>query len=212
MSTSTLRAIEGGRPAALDRVVATAKKMEEHEEIDRWQFADDVAEAVDSLSEHQNGFGAAAQDPKANTGLYRAIDEVNDRIAKAGVVTVGRQSIVGAYTTAKVWPPEERVQGANYWAHFELRSRAYTNRRQVLERLVRRHKGTVSTPQVRLWKSDSNPVDLTPRDERLEKRLRTGLRAWASPQAFTNLHEDDRTAAVRILNKLVNEIVAGEFK
>ena len=50
--------------------------MEEHEEVDRWQFADDVQEAIDSLSEGQNGFGP---DPSGvNTGLYRAIDELSD--------------------------------------------------------------------------------------------------------------------------------------
>lgn len=198
--------------SALERVVATARKMEEHEEFDRWQFADDVREAVDELSEHQNGFGAPEK-PTTNTGLYAAIDKVNNQVASAGVVSVGRQSIVAAYTTAKAWPKGERVVGANYWAHFELRAREYDGRRQqILNRLVKQHKSTVSTPQVRLWKSSTKPMDITPRHERLEKKIRAALRSWASPQKFTQLHPDEQNLAEKLLYQLAGEISRGEFK
>jgi hypothetical protein len=40
----------------LDFLWAKAWKMEEHDEFDRWQFADDVLEAVDALSESQKRF------------------------------------------------------------------------------------------------------------------------------------------------------------
>ncbi len=204
------------RSSALARVVATAKKMEEHEEFDRWQFADDVAEAVDELANGENGFDRSDRDKagrgSADTGFFRALDQVNDAVSAAGVVTVGRGSIRGAYGTAKAWPPEIRVEGANYWAHYELQGQAYnTRRQQILQRLVKLHKGTVSTPQVRLWKSNSKPADLTPRDQKLENKLRSALRSWASPQKFTQLHQDEQQAAQTILRNLAGEIARGDF-
>jgi hypothetical protein len=169
MSETALDVLEGGRSDALDRVIADAKRIEEHEEVDRWQFADDVREAVDDLAEGQNGFGPESG---VNTGLYRAIDEVNDRIRKAGIVSVGRQSIVGAYRTAQAWPSEARVSKATYWAHYELRGKEYDGIRQKALRRLAERQERVGPKDVRLWKSSQKPTVVTSFLTRVEKRIR----------------------------------------
>ena len=209
MSAAELPLAQG---EALARVVAVAVRMEQHEQVDRWEFAYDVKDAVEELSgSPQNGFEVR---DGLRTGLNEALDRVQDEIKKAGAPDVAsRETIRGSFHTAVAWPMDERVEGANYWAHFELRAKEYQARRQaILSRLVRESStGRVGTKQVRLWKSNSRAVDLTPRDERLARSIRAALRRWASPQKFTQLHPDEQTAAVNILNQFANEIALGEF-
>ena len=197
---------------ALDRVVAAAKRIEEHEEVDRWEFADDVREAVDQRGESQNGFETQQRMGPAPKGFYAAIDEVTERLTEENIVSVGRQSIVGAYTTAKVWPPEDRVEGATYWAHHELRGRDYEGRRKrALERLVARS-GThrVGPKDVRLWKSSTRPSDMTPFIEKVDRRVRSAIKSAAAP--WNGVAEGDRMEIARNLRRLADEIQADEFK
>lgn len=207
-----MSAAEVTQDSALSRVVAVALRMEEHEQVDRWELADDVKEAVQELTgESENGFRI---EEKYHSGLYAALDTVQEEIKKGGAPDVAsRDTIRGSYHTAIAWPEEERVDGANYWAHFELRAKEYQGRRQaILRRLVRESSSKrVGTKQVRLWKSNSRTVDLTPRDEKLAKGVRAALRRWASPQKFSQLHEDEQQAAISVLNRLITEITAGEF-
>lgn len=197
---------------ALDRVVSAARRLEEHEEVDRWEFAEDVREAVDEQTDDQNGFGHPDQHPHTKTGLYAAIDGVNAALADAGIISVGRSSIVGAYTTAKAWPEEERVEGATYWAHYELRGRDYDGRRQkALQRLVNRsQKGRVGPRDVRLWKSSIRPSDITPFLEKVERRVRVAIKSAAAPWA--GVSETDRDAIGRMLKRIADEIQTGEFR
>ncbi len=48
MSTTELRLVEEVG-SALSRVIDVALRMQEHEEVDRWEFADDIAAAVAEL-------------------------------------------------------------------------------------------------------------------------------------------------------------------
>lgn len=199
---------------ALDRVVAAARQMEAHEDVDRWEFSSDVAEAVDAvMAGVQNRFELVGRGQR-HPGFNEALDKVNGEITKAGVLSVGRQSIVGAYTTAKAWPQESRVEGATYWAHYELRAKDYDQRRNsILSGLVRKSRdGRIGPKDVRLWRSNLRQPDMTPRDEKLEKGLRSALRRWATPQAFRQLHQDEQAAAVKILRRLAGEIELGEFE
>jgi hypothetical protein len=52
----------------------------------------------------------ARQEGRQACRAYTAIDTVNDEIKKAGVIALGRQSVVAAYTTAEAWPEEDRVE------------------------------------------------------------------------------------------------------
>jgi hypothetical protein len=209
MSTA-LEVLPGGKPVALERVVEAARRLEEHEEVDRWEFADDVREAVDALAESQNGFETRGMGPAAQ-GFYAAIDEVNSALTDAGIITVGRQSIVGAYTTAKAWPAEDRVEGATYWAHYELRGRDWDNRRaRVLRRLLTESsRGRVGPQIVRTWKASVRPADLTPFLDKVERRLRSAIHAATKP--WNQVAEDDRQEIGRILRRLADEVQTGEF-
>ena len=195
---------------ALTRVVQAARRLEEHEEVDRWELADDVREAVDERSDDQNGFGHP-EHSHTKTGLYAAIDQVNDALYEAGVISVGRESIVGAYTTAKAWPSEERVEGATYWAHYELRSRMFDGRRQrALQRLVEHSRtGRVGPKDVRLWKSSRQPTAVQPFLYQIEEAVRGALLRKGRP--WDKVGDDDRAAINRILRDIGGEIVRGEF-
>ena len=209
--SEALKVLEGGKTDALARVVEAAKRLEEHEEVDRWEFADDVREAVDALSSNQNGFGLS-QGAGDRTGLYAAIDEVNSALYDAGVISVGRQSIVGSYATAKAWPATERVRGATYWAHYELRGREWEGRRQrALLRLVSESsKGRVGPQIVRTWKASVTPTDLTPFLEKVDKRVRSAIKSAATP--WDRVTDDDRQQIAISLRRLADEIQAGEFR
>jgi hypothetical protein len=213
---SALEVLPGGRTDALDRVVAAAKKMEEHEEIDRWEFADDVREAVDGLAKGQNGFDLSDRKAgpgrgKEGSGFYAAIDEVNSALYKAGVISVGRQSIVGAYTTAKSWPVDARVEGATYWAHHELRGREFDGRRnRVLLRLVQQNTtGRVGPKEVRLWKSSQRSNVVRPFLEQIESAVRGVLLRKGNP--WDRVSDDDRDWIARMLREVAGEIVREEF-
>lgn len=214
MSATELRLVTTGD--ALARVVDVALRMQEHEEVDRWEFADDVAEAVEEQmdgTEAQNRF--VLREPGAKTGINKALDKVRDEIRDAGAPDVAsKETVRGAFWTATAWPVEERVQGANYWAHYELRAKEYDGQRSaILKRLVARSTdGRVGTKDVRLWKSDRRPADLTSRDEKLDRRLRTALRGWASPQKFTQLAVDEQQGAAKTLYRLAREVETGEFE
>lgn len=208
MSEMVLDLIQGGKTDALDRVIADAKKMEEHEEVDRWQFSDDVCEAVDAIAGAQNGFELVASGQRA-PGFYRAIDEVNSAVRKAGVISVGRESIVGAYKTAQVWPPETRVKNATYWAHYELRGKEYDRvREKALKRLADRQE-RVGPRDVRLWKSSRKTTIVTPFLTQVENRLRGALKRGV---VWSHIADGDRDAIVQILRTLADEVDSGAFR
>lgn len=200
---------------ALDRVVEAAKRMEQHEEVDRWEFADDVRDAVDEQAIGQNGFDRSARDRagrgSADTGFNVAIDRVNSRLYDEGIISVGRQSIVGAYTTAKAWSPEDRVEGATYWAHHELRGRDYDGRRsKVLRRLVAQNqRGRVGPKEVRLWKSSQRTEPMTPFLDQVEKAVRGALLRKGAP--WNTMAEGDRDAIARMMRDIGGEVARGEF-
>lgn len=194
---------------ALERVVATARRMEQHEEVDRWDFADDVHEAINDERGPETVSGPRQGNQHSMSGFYRAVDKVNDSLRKAQVTSVGRSSIVGAYATAEAWPEEDRVEGANYWAHYELRGRDYTNRKQVLERLVEKTDGPVGTPRVRLWKSDQKHEKTVPFLDQVERGVRGFLKRKGNP--WDRVADDDRQQIARMLRAVAAEIAAGEF-
>lgn len=207
MSETALTVVPGNRSAALDRVVADAKKMEEHEEVDRWQFSDDVQEAVDDIARPETVSGLARGNRHQDSGFYRAIDEVNSHIKKAGVLVIGRDSIVGAYKTAQAWPPDTRVENATYWAHYELRAKEYDrNRQTALRKLATR--GKVGPKDVRLWKSSRKPTVVTPFLTQVENRVRLALKRGV---VWNQLGEGDRQEIVRVLYAIAGEVERGTF-
>jgi hypothetical protein len=208
MSEAVLEVMQGGKSAALDRVVADAKKMEEHEEVDRWQFSDDVLEAVEDISRPETVSGLHKGNRHEDSGFYQAIDEVNGHIKKAGVISVGRDSIVGAYKTAQAWPQDTRVENATYWAHYELRGKEYEQSRQrALRRLVA-GQGRVGPKDVRLWKSSRKPTVVTPFLTQIENRVRAALKRGV---VWNQLADGDRAEIVRILYALAGEVERETF-
>lgn len=210
MTTPKLQVVNGGKPAALDRVIATARRMQEHEEIDRWEFSDDVAEAV--VSRVETVLTLARGNRHQDSGLNTALEEVRLAIKRAGVEEVASiDTVRGAYHTARAWPATERVAGANYWAHYELRAREYDGRRQtILRRLVERSTtGHVGTPDVRLWKSSRKPAEMVPWLVQIDKGLRGVLNRKVV--SWSRLSEDDRRAIVKMLQQIANEVSAEEF-
>jgi hypothetical protein len=119
---------------------------------------------------------------------------------------------VAAYTTAKAWPADTRVDRATYWAHHELRGRDYDNRRgRILQRLVRETKAVRVGPKaVRTWKADQRPGVVTPFLEQIEAAVRQTLKRKGSP--WDRVAENDRDAISRILRDIAGEVARGEFR
>lgn len=212
MSTAELRVVKN--ESAMDRLVEVALRLENDENVDHWELADSTLDAVEER-------GANAVDGISgrghSTGLFAVLDEIRHELTEAGATQVAsKRTLRNAYSTARAWAPEDRVDGANYWAHYELAGSKWENRKRILNRLVDEHrrngrKGLIGTPEVRLRKSVDNKPDLRSRDVKLDAGLRSVLRRWASPQSFTQLHNDEQDAAVRILESLANEIRSGGF-
>lgn len=209
----TVVELDARRRSATQKLIDVALRLERDENVDHWELADSTLGAVEERIETPStAFG-----PGNRTGLYSVLDEIRAELYEAGATNVAtKRTLRNAYRTAQAWPPDDRVDGANYWAHYELAGSKWQKRKRILGRLVQEHqrngrKGLIGTPEVRLRKSEDNKPDLRPRDVKLDADVRRVLRRWASPQSFTQLHSDEQDAAVRILETLANEIRAGNL-
>jgi hypothetical protein len=215
LSTTELRVIPGGREREF-RFTATrvALEMEAHLDTDPWALGDALLKDIGII-------GAGSNDP-TKTGLFAKVDEIRNEMLEVGALTVAKKTgtLTEAYRTARHWPPEHRRPDiATYFAHARFRNKDYQGERgaKKLEQLHRKTKGRRVTPDdVRLWReaqqraAGNMPAPLS-RDEMLDRKLRTALRGWASPQTFAQLHEDEQETAAALLQRLAGEIRRGEF-
>ncbi len=204
------------RTTATERLIEVALRLERDEDVDHWELADTTLEAVEERL--GNAVDGVSSRQGQTTGIYAVLDEIRSELQEAGAANVAaKRTLRNAYSTAATWPLEDRVEGANYWAHYELAGAKWTNRKRILQRLVddRRKqggKGLIGTPQVRLRKSDETKPDLRPRDEKLDASIRSAVHRWASPQEFSRLASEEQDMALKVIEQVAREMRAGEFE
>jgi hypothetical protein len=218
----------GSRPAErpvslkLERLVKHLAQIDQGGEHDLWETADLTWDFIADALPMSTGQGRSAGTPRTSEVSFRseaareAAREVTGRLRSDGVLVDGREAsertLLEWAETASIWPPDERVEAASFYAHRALNPPKYggTRRTRLLRLQAKSATGRVTEPQVRQWIRDRKPGEKQTFLEKVERRLRSAVKSAAAPWEATE--HDDRMKIAKILREIAGEIERGEFR
>lgn len=209
MSTPELHVIEGGGvDEAMEKLLADARLMHEHRQVDRWRLGDDAVEVV--RKKHPDAFPRAG---KADSGLGKTLEKISADVQKVAP-TITTKVVATCFDTARAWPEEQRLYDkASFSAHKVFNAARFDNRRAKLLRDLADRSSTgyvvFRTAQLRAGDDITRPPVKTPLDK-TEVQLAATLRRLWNP--VDRVGPDDRKAVGLILRRLAASFETGDFK
>lgn len=188
-------------------MTATERLVEllRNEESKAWQKADATLDAVNDGWEGRTSPTLSG----VNSGLQARIVEVWEELVDADLPEQPAISTVSKwYGVAKAWPPETRVKGASYMAHYVLMGDKWKNRQAKLSKIVaqvRKRRGPdayASRMDVELWKqAQEGAVKSKPWEDKFWGRLDSLVHSRVGPKS-----KAEWNTAIGLVETLLNDM------